>query len=120
VNRPWQIWTLFLACLAVTFLAMGWLTIKALELDEAGLQAQRSLSEAQQEAERQRLVAEQQRRSAELEEDISRALWRMDTWLTPLLAEEAARPYFVYEPTYATPATGEQTGTLVQKPFSAK
>ncbi len=116
MNRPWQIWTLFLACLAVTFMAMGWLTIKALELDDAGIQAQENLSKAQQEAERQHLAAEQQRRSAELEEDISRALWRMDTWLAPLLAEEAARPYFVYEPTYATPAGGKTPGALVQNP----
>src|SRR5215208_5310310 len=29
-----------------------------------------------------------------------KALWRMDALLTPLLAEEAARPDFVYHPVY--------------------
>lgn len=54
---------------------MSWLTIKALELDEA-----ESLA----------------RRQADLEESIGRALWRMDVKLMPHLAREAARPHAVY------------------------
>jgi signal transduction histidine kinase len=38
------------------------------------------------------------RQQAELEEDISRALWRMEVKLMPILAKEAARPYEVYQP----------------------
>ncbi len=79
MKRPWQIWLLFGLGLAVVVPAMAWLTVKALELDRA-----ESLA----------------RKQAELEEDVSRALWRMDLLLTPLLAEEAARPDFVYRPAY--------------------
>lgn len=79
MKRPWQIWTLFALGLAAVVPAFAWLTVKALELDRA-----ESLA----------------RRQAEVEEDVSRALWRMDTLLTPLLAEEAARPDFVYRPVY--------------------
>jgi signal transduction histidine kinase len=79
MKRPWQIWLLFGLGLAVVVPAMAWLTVKALELDRA-----ESLA----------------RQQAELEEDVSRALWRMDLLLTPLLAEEAARPDFVYRPAY--------------------
>ena len=83
MKRPWQIWTLFVLCLTVVVPAMGYLTLKALELDRAEALA---------------------RRQAELEEDISLALWRMDTALAPLVAQEAARPHFVYQPFY--PAAG--------------
>ena len=33
------------------------------------------------------------------------ALWRMDSWLTPQLGREAARPYYEYLPYYANPDT---------------
>ncbi len=95
MKRPWQIWLLFLLCLAIVVPAMGWLTIKALELDRAEALA---------------------RQQAELEEDVSRALWRMDARLTPLLAQEAARPYFVYRSFYASP---DETGTKGGPPSAA-
>jgi len=75
MKRPWQIWLVYGVGLAALMGAFAWLTVKAIELDRA-----------------ERLA----RRQAELEEDISRALWRMDALLTPLLAEEAARPEFIY------------------------
>lgn len=75
MSRPWQVWLAYTTGFAVVVAAFGWLTVKALELDRAEALA---------------------RRQTELEEDISRALWRMDSVLTPLLAEEAARPQFVY------------------------
>lgn len=75
VRRPWQIWSLFGLCLLVTIPAMSWLTTKALELDAAQVQA---------------------RQQAELEDRISSALWRLDTRLTPILSQEAARPEFEY------------------------
>jgi signal transduction histidine kinase len=83
MKRPWQIWSLFGVGLAIVLPAMGWLTVKALELDRA------------------ESVASQQ---AELEESTSRALWRLDALLTPLLAQEAARPDFVYRPLYNSTA----------------
>ena len=81
MGRPWQIWLLYFVGLAGLAGALGWLTVKALEIDRA-----ESLA----------------RRQAELEEDITAALWRMDSLLTPLLAEEAARPYQVYRAVYAS------------------
>lgn len=81
MKRPWQIWLLFALGLAAVVPAFAWLTVKAVELDRA-----ESLA----------------RRQAALEKDISVALWRMDVLLTPLLAEEAARPDFVYRPVYPT------------------
>jgi signal transduction histidine kinase len=95
MKRPWQIWLLFLLCLVIVVPAMGWLTLKALELDRA-----ESLA----------------RRQAELEEDASRALWRMDARLTPLLAQEAARPYFVYRSFYSAP---DENGTKGGPPSAA-
>lgn len=55
---------------------MVWVTYKAVELDRSEFAA--------------RLQAEQ-------EERVNSALWRIDARLTPLLAEEAARPDFVYQ-----------------------
>jgi signal transduction histidine kinase len=81
MRRPWQIWTLFLLGAALVAAPMAWLTLKALELDRAELQA---------------------RRQIEVEERVSRALWRMDVLLMPLLAQEAARPALVYCPTVTT------------------
>lgn len=81
MRRPWHYWATFLLGLALVLPAMAWLTLKAMELDQANAVA---------------------RREAELEQDIGRALWRMDALLTPLLAQEAARPDFVYRTRYAT------------------
>jgi signal transduction histidine kinase len=92
MRSPRQIWLLFGVCLAVVVPAMVWLTVKALELDRAELAA---------------------RKQAELEEDISRALWRMDTLLTPILAEEAARPEFLYRAILETPP-GEEDATAAK------
>jgi signal transduction histidine kinase len=98
MKRPWQVWLLYFAGLAGVMGAFAWLTVKAVELDRA-----ESLA----------------RQQAELEEDVSRALWRIDALLTPLLAEEAARPEFVYRAIYPSDANligpaakGGQTGTM--------
>ena len=40
------------------------------------------------------------RRQAALEENLQLALWRMDSAVAPLIAEESARPYFSYSPLY--------------------
>ena len=85
MKRPWQFWTLYLISLAIVVSAMTWLTVKALELDRAEALA---------------------RRQAEMEEDISRALWRMDVKLMPILAKEAARPHSVYRPLLTPPGLG--------------
>lgn len=83
MKRPWQAWVAYLIGLAVVVPAMAWLSWQVLAVDRAELLA---------------------RRQAEREEQISRALWRMDARLTPLLAQEAARPEFFYEPIFCEPA----------------
>ena len=99
--RPFHIWLLFLLGLALVLPPMGWLTVKALELDRAELAA---------------------RQQVELEEKVSRALWRMDVFLSPLLAQEAARPEFLYKPVLATlPAgKGKSAGERTLSPLLAE
>src|SRR5690606_15975453 len=83
MRRPWQIWLVYSICLAVALPAMAWLTHQTLEADKAEWHA---------------------RLTAQREEIVSSVLWQMDTELTTLLAQEAARPHFVYSPSYAAPA----------------
>ena len=97
MRKPWQIWIIYSVCLVVVVPAMVWLSIKIMELD----QRQRE----------DRVQTELARREAELQERISSALWRMDWVLTPLVAQEAARPYYLYESFYRTVA---QSGPLPQ------
>lgn len=75
MHRPWQIWTSFAACLLLLVAAVGWLSVKALESDEAEAAA---------------------RRQAALEENARLALWRMDTLLAPVIAQEGAIPFAEY------------------------
>jgi signal transduction histidine kinase len=75
MKRPWQVWLTLAACTALVTAAMAWLTVHALRAD------------------RERSAA---RADADLEQRISLALWRMDTKLAPLIAEESARPHFYY------------------------
>jgi signal transduction histidine kinase len=84
MKRPWPIWIVFALCLAVVLAAMGWISLTALRLDRAASEARRQESEAHRQAAR--------------EENIRLALWRMDGALAPLVAQESARPYFVYSP----------------------
>lgn len=79
MRRPWQIWLLFLVCLAMVLPVMVWLTYTALELDRAEAFAQQQ---------------------ADLEEAVGSALWQMDAELTRLLAPEIARPSVFYRPFY--------------------
>jgi signal transduction histidine kinase len=86
MHRPWQIWTTFAACLLLLVAAVAWLSAKALESDEAEAAA---------------------RRQAALEENARLALWRMDTLLAPLIAQEGAIPFAEYVTFHADPANAE-------------
>ncbi len=86
MKRPWQIWTLFALCTAVVLPSVAWLSLRILQLDHA-----ESLA----------------RHQAALEENISVALWRMDTFLMPFLAQEAARSPLMYQSTRAFELAGE-------------
>jgi signal transduction histidine kinase len=84
MKRPWPIWIGFVFCLAVVLAAMGWISLAALRLDRAAAEARRQEAEAH--------------RQTAWEENIRLALWRMDWTLAPFVAQESARPYFVYSP----------------------
>jgi signal transduction histidine kinase len=75
MKRPWPVWIAFSGCLAVVLAATGWVSLTALGLDQAEQAA---------------------RRQAALEENMRLALWRMDSSLAPVIAQESARPYFTY------------------------
>lgn len=61
-------------CLAVLLGGVGWISVTALRLERAEAAA---------------------RRQAAVEENVRLALWRMDSDVMPILAREAARPYFL-------------------------
>jgi signal transduction histidine kinase len=92
MNRPWQIWTAFAACAGIAFAAAGWVSLKALQ------------AEANEAAAREKSI---------LEENTRLALWRMDSLMAPLVAQENARPYFAYDAFYpADRAYGRMFNTL--------
>src|SRR3954454_20913548 len=77
MKRPWQVWLLFAVCVLAAGMGMVWLSQQALRADE------------------RRRVAEAE---AELEQRVSLALWRMDTELAPIIAEEVIRPPAAFRP----------------------
>ncbi len=74
----WSI-LIFAAGVLLVFGALGWVTHQALRLEQAEQDA---------------------RADARHQENIRLALWRMDSTIGPILAREAARPYFEYRPFY--------------------
>ena len=112
MRRTWHIWIAFATCLAVLLAAMGWISLKALGLERAEIEARGQAEEA-------RRQQAQARREAALEQDVQLALYRMEFVATPLVAQQSARPYSVYntflpgngpygpdaEPSTAPPAT---------------
>jgi signal transduction histidine kinase len=79
MKRLGSIWLIFGLCLAVAIAAMARVGATALALERAEAKA---------------------RHQAALEENLQLALWRMDSAMAPLIAEESARPYFAYSPLY--------------------
>jgi len=77
MKRPWQVWLLFSACVLGVLAGMAWLTQQALKADE------------------RRQAAEGE---AELDKRVNSALWRMDTELAPIIAEEVIRPTSAFRP----------------------
>ena len=71
--RPRLVWPIFVACVGVIALAMGWMTRTMLRLERAESQTVRQ-------SENERL-----------------ALWRMDSLVVPLVAQESARPPAEYQ-----------------------
>lgn len=79
MKRPLATWILFALCLALAVAALTHISQTLIELDLTQRRAQES---------------------AGVEEAVRLALWRMDSAMGPLLAQEANRPYFTYLPLY--------------------
>jgi signal transduction histidine kinase len=75
MNRPRLILGILVSCLIVVLAAMAWVSIVVVDLDRRDALAQRQ---------------------AELDESSRLALWRMDSALGPLIAQEDTRPYYEY------------------------
>ncbi len=75
MKRPWLIWLGFGLCVAVVLSAMGWIS-------QAALDSERSEAQA---------IA-----LGNYEEDVRRALWRIDSLLGSVLAQETAQPFFAF------------------------
>ncbi|MGE0760296.1 MAG: sensor histidine kinase [Pirellulaceae bacterium] len=95
MKYPAHYWLLYALALAVAASALAWLSREALILDRSEARA---------------------RQQAELEDSIGRALWRMDVRMMPLIATEAARPHFLYQPFYVPPGGGGEKGTVPTVP----
>jgi signal transduction histidine kinase len=94
-RKPWQIWLSFAAIVALVTPGLAWLSWHVLALDY-----------------QERLTRVQ----AEQEERISLALWRMETVAMPIIAAEAARPHFVYEP-FNSAVSAEGTVSVFPSPL---
>ena len=79
MKSTWRIWLVWGASLAVLFSAMGWVSSKAVRFEEGEAEALRQ---------------------SEREGNVRLALWRMESMVAPLLAQEGARPYFTYSAFY--------------------
>jgi len=104
MRHTWLLWFAFLLCFGVVLAAMAWISITAVNLDESETRA---------------------RRQAALEENVCLALWRIDSALSPILAQESARPYIAYKRFVPPPRTsgqslgqGLKTEELVSSPMS--
>src|SRR5947209_711192 len=75
MNRPITVALTFGLCLLVVMAALGWTSANLLRLDAAERDAQRQ---------------------AELEENVRLALWRMDSALAGIVAQESVRPFADY------------------------
>ena len=84
--RNWLIWSVFAAGLLIAGGVMAWATTALLHLED---------------------VQSDSTRAALAEENINVALWQMDSELSPLVTDEATRPYFHYLSFY--PAEGAYT-----------
>jgi signal transduction histidine kinase len=75
MRQQWT-WLIFAVCLAVVLTAMGWTTRTVVRLDRAQAEA---------------------RQRAEFEQTVRLAMWRMESALSPLIAQEGSYPFYAYE-----------------------
>jgi len=75
MNHSRHVWWMFCIALGIVLIAMGWVSLEAVRLDRSAVRA---------------------RRTAAREDSIRLAMWRMDSLLSALLAEESARSPLAY------------------------
>ncbi|QDT00646.1 sensor histidine kinase [Adhaeretor mobilis] len=75
--RPRNVWLIYALCSLVVLATLAWVIMRAYDADRLRWQAE-MLSQRDQ--------------------NVRLALWRMDTKLAPLIAEETARPSYAYQP----------------------
>ncbi len=76
MSRPFIRWILFAACLVVFLAAMAWVTVRTLRMENERLEEERS---------------------AQVQERVRLALWRMDSLAGALVISESARPAWHYQ-----------------------
>ena len=92
--RPRLWWSIYAACAVAVLAALGWISRIAVDLEQAE-------AEARVEVGHEQLVRE--------------ALWRMDSWMAPILGAEAARDVEDYTPfRYANGLGAYTTSELLQ------
>ncbi|MDX1964248.1 MAG: ATP-binding protein [Pirellulales bacterium] len=74
--RPWQIWLAGAALLFMVVSALSWLSVRAIQADQAEQNAQAQAIQ---------------------EENIRLALWRIDTQMAALINDESSRPIYNYQ-----------------------
>ena len=94
MKRTVGIWLVFGTCVSLAALAMARLGSTALALERAEARM---------------------RRQALLDENLQIALWRMDSALAPLIAEEGTRPYFTYSAFYPAERAYTQMYEVIKK-----
>ena len=72
-----RIWTLYAACAMAVMGAVAWISLAFLALES------------------ERRTADHETHHRAL---VGNALWRMESWMVPVLGREAARPWFEYQP----------------------
>jgi len=78
-HRRWIGWAVYLVSVVIVLDVLGFVTWTMLKFERADLEA----------------AAE-----SDLQERVRLALWRMDSFMAPLIAQESARPYFHYRAFY--------------------
>ncbi|MGE0608482.1 MAG: sensor histidine kinase [Pirellulales bacterium] len=106
MHRPFHVWSLFAAALAVVAAALVWLTLAVLRVDGQAAEAAWQ---------------------AAVEEDVRLALWRIDSNVATLVAQENARPYLAYRAVFSPanpdeplPKTLDTTAGLVASPLAGQ
>jgi signal transduction histidine kinase len=89
MSRPRWILAAFVSCLIVVLGALAWVSVVVVSLDRRDVETQRQ---------------------AELQENIRLALWRMDSALNPIVAQEQTRPFHEYQALYMPPVTLDAAG----------